>query len=375
MRSLLVLACFAAATLCAAQSAAPNSDPPSPSEITVNANKSWIDTGIDVHAGDRCTAVADGLVMFDRQLASPDGLSRGWRDVVSSLPLNSIGRGALIGRIGDTGAPFALGRRSEFVAVSAGRLFLGVNQSSTAQGNGNYGVKLSVAHPANESAGTAAGAVLSAAKFEIADSAGILGKVPRRIGDKDGNAGDAINFFVVGSGDRLLEAFRAAGWVVVDRNAKAAVLHGLLSTLSKQAYVELPMSELYLFGRAQDYGLAHAEPLQVVSSRHHLRLWKAPLEVQGEELWVGAATHDIGFDRDQRNGGVTHKIDPNVDDEREYVRTSLLSTGMFAGESALTPDDAVREARTATGGSFHTDGRIFVFRLAPAAKDSKVAAQ
>ena len=34
------------------------------------------------------------------------------------------------------------------------------------------------------------------------------------------------------------------------------------------------------------------------------------------DVWVGAGTHDIGFEKDQRNGKVTHKIDPAVDGER-----------------------------------------------------------
>jgi hypothetical protein len=39
-------------------------------------------------------------------------------------------------------------------------------------------------------------------------------------------------------------------------------------------------------------------------------------------------THDIGFERDQRNHGVTHKIDPAIDGEREYVNGTLSETGL-----------------------------------------------
>src|SRR2546429_6589155 len=42
---------------------------------------------------------------------------------------------------------------------------------------------------------------------------------------------------------------------------------------------------------------SHAEPISVVKTRNHLRIWKAPYQVHGETLWVGAATHDIGLDR------------------------------------------------------------------------------
>src|SRR5467141_1971600 len=64
--------------------------------------------------------------------------------------------------------------------------------------------------------------------------------------------------------------------------------------------------------------------------RRWLRIWKAPFQVKGETLWVGAATHDIGFELDQRNDGITHKIDPDIDLEREYLEKTLSSTGLVA---------------------------------------------
>ena len=38
---------------------------------------------------------------------------------------------------------------------------------------------------------------------------------------------------------------------------------------------------------------------------------------------IRAGTHHLGFDRDQRNGKVTHRIDPNTDGEREFIAQSL----------------------------------------------------
>jgi hypothetical protein len=125
----------------------------------------------------------------------------------------------------------------------------------------------------------------------------------------------------------------------------------------------MPMSALYLFGRSQDYGWAHAEPIKVVASRNHLRIWKAPFDVGGQTLWIGAATHDIGFDRDQRNDGITHKIDPDIDLEREYVEKTLNATGLIAEVAHALPTDALKEAKTATGGSFHSDGRVLILKL------------
>src|SRR5260370_3364183 len=99
----------------------------------------------------------------------------------------------------------------------------------------------------------------------------------------------------------------------------------------------MPMSPLYLFGRSQDFGWAHAEPIKVVASRNHLRIWKAPFEVDGRTLWVGAATHDIGFDRDERNDRVTHNIHPDISLERDYGAKILISTSLTSDVPRYAP--------------------------------------
>jgi hypothetical protein len=40
-------------------------------------------------------------------------------------------------------------------------------------------------------------------------------------------------------------------------------------------------------------------------------------------------THDVGFDKDERNGKLTHKIDPETDKERDFIGQSLADTGWW----------------------------------------------
>ena len=162
-----------------------------------------------------------------------------------------------------------------------------------------------------------------------------------------------------------MNAFQAAGWVEVDRTKHEAVVAGIIAVLEKKAYVTLPMSELMLFGRVQDHGMAQGDPLMVVAERHHFRIWKAPFQVEGHDVFVGAGTHDIGFDRDQRNNGVTHKIDADVDKEREYIGKSLQESGQVAKLDYVMPSKPSQEAVTATGATFHSDGRVLVVYLIP----------
>jgi len=76
-----------------------------------------------------------------------------------------------------------------------------------------------------------------------------------------------------------------------------------------------------------------------------------------------AATHDIGFEKDQRNGKVTHKIDPAVDGERDNIGASLEKAGKVKSMYYYLPPNPVQDARNATGGGYHSDGRILVLVL------------
>jgi hypothetical protein len=126
------------------------------------------------------------------------------------------------------------------------------------------------------------------------------------------------------------------------------------------------MSELMLFDRVQDFGYAQADPFQVVASRHHFRIWKAPFQLQGQDVWAGAGMHDIGFDRDQRTNGVTHKIDPDSDNERDYIRDSLSQSGMVLKTGYITPTGPITNATTATGSAYTSDGRTLLVYLSSA---------
>jgi hypothetical protein len=172
-----------------------------------------------------------------------------------------------------------------------------------------------------------------------------------------------VNIFLIGTEDEVVQAFTSGGWVKVDKGVEKTLLAGFEDTIKKEDYLTFPMSTLYLFKRPQDYGFAHAEPVRVLMSRNHLRVWKSPYEVGGRKLWCVAATHDIGFERDQRNNSVTHKIDPAIDNEREYVNETLSATGLVVARGHVMPTDPLLTAITATGGEFHSDGRILVLVL------------
>jgi hypothetical protein len=131
---------------------------------------------------------------------------------------------------------------------------------------------------------------------------------------------------------------------------------------SDEGYGQAPVSQLYLFGRAED--LAFEKMLNTFLKRHHLRLWRTTVTTaDGREIWLGASTHDIGLDVEVQHGVVSHAIDPNLDTERTKVGADLMAGGLVAAEQLVSRPNPLSEGKTATGGTWKTDGQMLVIEL------------
>ena len=345
-------------------------------KIEVPGTQQWVETKIDLRGGAKIRFTASGKITYpagDQSYESkthtagtfgPDGLPRGFADLLHGYAVGGAGHGALIGRIGsaDYAQAFLVGAGKEYDIPVSGRLFLGLNESAqdASTATGKFEVTVEILEEGTGETSAVGGPVETRIPGVTPE---LLAKIPRRVSDPAKNPGDMVNVLIVGTQDQVVQAFTSAGWVQVDKTPRESAMNAILQSLEKKDYLTMPMSILYLFDRPQDYGFAHAEPVRVAMSRNHLRVWKSPYEVDGRPLWCVAATHDIGFERDQRNNGVTHKIDPAIDGEREYVNGTLSGTGLVTQRDHVTPADPLTTAKTATGGEFHSDGRILVLVL------------
>src|SRR6185295_99432 len=105
-----------------------------------------------------------------------------------------------------------------------------------------------------------------------------------------------------------------------------------------------PVSALYLFGRSQDFALQRTR--SSINERLHLRLWHTPLRYEGRTVWVGQVSRDIGVRFTWRTWNLTtHRIDPDVDEARDYVMEDLFEAariaevGYVAGVGPCTKDN------------------------------------
>ncbi len=336
-------------------------------DVAISGSPKWVDTGMDVNAGDKLHITAKGTVnMGNNTAVTPAGVSRGWVDTLRPLMVPGAGRGALVGRVGnsDAATPFVVGADGTVTAPIAGRLYLGINQDATQSPDGKYEVHI------DRTPASAAAASKSNYDFKPL-FAQLDAKLPYRVSDKPegGNPGDLLNFVIVGSQEQVTSALKNAGWLQADKNNKDAVVSALMATLQKNSYMTVPMSILYLFGRPQDFGYERTDPLLVAAQRHHFRIWNTPLSTPQQTIWVGSGTHDIGIERDQRSANaITHKIDQDVDNERDFIGATLQQEGLVQAMDYMTRSNPIKLAKTATGGEIKSDGRVLVIVLKPAQK-------
>lgn len=202
--------------------------------------------------------------------------------------------------------------------------------------------------------------VLPLAQGNASDLAEMIKLLPPRVLNGEGREGDMLNLIFAAKEDDLQEAFARAGWVKVEKSTPQIIWHLIWE---RKHYTKLPMDKLYVFGRSQDYSYALPDPTSIVARRHHLRIWKTDRVVDDVPLWVGAATHDVAIEVVKHKFRLFHKIDPNVDAERDFIATDLARTSQLTREHFVTCIAPVFNGQTATGQAYHSDSRMLFLEL------------
>lgn len=177
-------------------------------------------------------------------------------------------------------------------------------------------------------------------------------------GDK--HPGDPLNLGLIGSAEDLKRAMLAAKWFAADPLGIKSDIRIAEDTVLKRPYAQAPVSNLFLFGRKEDFAFempVGGDP----SKRHHVRFWRSEkLDDQGRPFWFGAATYDERVGLSHTTGQITHHISGDVDKEREHVLTTLKETGQLAEVSYHDDFHPNRSGKNGGGDEWHTDGRLGV---------------
>jgi len=197
---------------------------------------------------------------------------------------------------------------------------------------------------------------------------------PLRTATPGNKPSDPTNLMFLGSQTQMVAAFSEAGWFQADNVGVKSALKAAQATMRQSGYSSGPVSTLLLNGNPPD--MVFQKSLNTFAKRHHMRVWKLPQQYKGEDVWVGAATHDIATESSRAGSKWLHRIDPHIDRERDWVETDLLFVGTGIAYAHVDRPAAPKKLSNATGDEIVTDGKISVVQLAKAKepKEEKAAA-
>jgi hypothetical protein len=196
---------------------------------------------------------------------------------------------------------------------------------------------------------------------ELATLEPVVAGMPERTANKSHHASDLINVMFIGTREQLTEAFLAAGWSRTPASTLRSHLRNIRAVMANEGNAVAPMSTLLLNGEVAD--MMWQKGLNDVGKRHHIRIWKRAETWNGQEIWVGAATHDVDFAFLRPGMPVTHRIAQRIDRERDKVVHDLEFTSSVDLADWMERPEVSREMHNATGDRMSTDGRIAVIRL------------
>jgi hypothetical protein len=193
-----------------------------------------------------------------------------------------------------------------------------------------------------------------------------LSAMPSATSDGRGTRlGDPVNLVVVGEFETLLSAF-AARWDESETITMATCWKTFRAFLLGSQYRYSPVSPLYLFNRSQDVALQRTR--RSINERLHLRLWLTLLRFHDRPVWIGQVSRDIGVRFTTKTWNLTtHRVDPDVDEARDYVIEDLLQAqrieaAAYVDGVGATADNVVRH--NLTGDPYFTDGKRCAVLLA-----------
>jgi len=182
----------------------------------------------------------------------------------------------------------------------------------------------------------------------------------------DGLLGDPVNMAVIGSKASLKKHMKHAGWVEAEPLSLQSTWKMAWNTVRGNDYPDAPVSDLFLFDRKQDL----AFQMQVAGNprkRHHVRFWKTAqdwyLPGGHKADWVAAATYDNAVGLSLFTLQFTHRIDPNIDEERDFLVDTLERASGITHSEYIAHFFPPFATRNGGGDRIMTDGSMVIVTL------------
>jgi len=184
------------------------------------------------------------------------------------------------------------------------------------------------------------------------------GRLPRFSESITASSQQPIHLIVLSPRACFVESVARGGWVLADDVTWKNTTKFLKDATLDRAYPTAPMTPSFFNAEPHAYGFQKETEERSVRSRHHARFWETPYNTPLGGLYVGTASLDI----DIKWGGLTHRIDPDIDTERDVFFADMVDAGVVIHDE-LIPFVPPTSGKNFGGDSFFTAGhaRFMIF--------------
>ncbi len=175
----------------------------------------------------------------------------------------------------------------------------------------------------------------------------------------NGTKQEPLSFIIIAQNDsRLKTILYQAGWQEADLPTVGSVYHLAQAAIMNESYPTAPMTPSFWNTAVNDFSFEKPTADNTARSRHHSRFWRTNFVLpDGQLVYVGTASLDVGV-----KWLVTHRIDPNLDAEREGLFADLIEAGAVINMTKYSFVPA-QLGKNSAGDLFFTDGYLYQLEL------------
>lgn len=131
-----------------------------------------------------------------------------------------------------------------------------------------------------------------------------------------------ISFIIVGTQEKIVEAFESSGWFVAEKPNFKSAYRLFIAAMFNRSYETAPVTPGLLNSQPESFAFEKETPERTARMRHHTRFWLTNVQVNKKPVWVATASFDKGL-----RYYITHAISPDIDTERDYIKDDLEKSG------------------------------------------------
>jgi len=183
-------------------------------------------------------------------------------------------------------------------------------------------------------------------------------KIPKYSETLIGNPQEPLGFIFLAKDDTVLtQSFEKAGWSSADRVSIKSIAKIAEAAVLRRQYLNAPMTPSFWNAVVNDFGFEKPTQSNSVDERHHIRIWKTNLRQDGLTVYVATASLDTAI-----KWLVTHRINPDIDTEKLFVKDSLQSANTLEGTNEIQFVDHIL-GQNFSGDDFFTNGKLYILKL------------